>query len=217
MMIRRTTVTRIAVAGLAVLAMAGCKPLGAGSSGGGGSIGSSAKCPDHWEVVFGAQEADDAACSGFIGASSEVKPEYDWWAGQFHWKKPMAPNLKIEVKFSRPLEDTSSPAGVHFRGGFFDVAQDKYYFWEGDDRVGVTPAVQHWTGWVQTKVNVHEETTVAVRQKGTDLEGFINGALVGTFKLNAEPTTGPVGVGFKSPKGKTAAKVKFRDFSVTEI
>jgi hypothetical protein len=146
-----------------------------------------------------------------------VKPEYDWWAGQFHWKQPEGTNLKIEVKFSRPLGDRNSPAGVHFRGGFFDVATDAYYFWEGDDKVGVQPAVQHWTGWVKTKVDITQETTVAVRQKGVDLEGFINGALVGTFKLNAAPTSGPVGVGFKTPKGKADERVKFRDFTVTEL
>ncbi|MEP7123642.1 MAG: hypothetical protein ABJE95_22130 [Byssovorax sp.] len=188
------------------LALAGCNPSGAG------------KCSDIWEGVYGAQETDGAACSGFIGTSSEVKPDYDWWAGQFQWKQqPKGTRLKIEVKFSRPLDDRDSPAGVHFRGGFFDVAKDKYYFWEGDDRVGVKPAVQHWTEWVPTKVDITQETTVTVRQKGVDLEGFINGALVGTFKLNAEPTPGSVGVDFKTPKGKTTARVKFRDFSVSEL
>ena len=59
-------------------------------------------------------------------------------------------------------------------------------------------------------------TRLAVRQKGADLEGFIDGALVGTFKLNVVPSPGPVGIGFKSASGK-AAKVKLRDFTVTEL
>lgn len=188
-----------------VVALVGCKPSGAG------------KCSESWDTVFGAQEADDATCSGFIGTSAEVQPGYDWWAGQFHWKQPKGTRLKIEVKFSRALEDRDSPAGVHFRGGFFDVAKDKYYFWEGDDKMGVKPAVQHWTDWVATKVDITQETTVTVRQKGVDLEGFINGVLVGTFKLNADPGPGFVGIDFKTPRGKTSAKVKFRDFSVSEI
>lgn len=195
---------------IATMLLGACTPSGAGST-------STGKCTERWETVFGAQEADGSACSAFIGTSAEVRPEYDWWAGQFHWKQTKGTRLKIEVKFSRALEDRDSPAGIHFRGGFFDVAGDKFYFWEGDDRIGVKPAVQHWTGWVATKVDVTQETTVAVRQKGVDLEGFINGALVGTFKLDAAPGPGPVGVDFKTPRGKTGAKVKFRDFSVTEL
>jgi len=74
----------------------------------------------------------------------------------------------------------------------------------------------HWTQWQATKVDVGQETTIAVRQKGADLEGFINGALVGTFKLNVTPAPGPVGIGFKSASGR-AAKVKLRDFLVTEL
>lgn len=197
---------KLVALGISAIALFGCKPEGGGGN-----------CAESWETVFGKQDADGAGCSAFIGTSAEVQPSFDWWGGQFHWKKPGGTNLKIEVKFSRALEDRDSPAGIHFRGGFFDVAKDKYYFWEGDDKIGVQPAVMHWTDWVATKVDITQVTTVAVRQKGVDVEGFINGALVGTFKLNRDPGPGPVGVDFKTPKGKTSSKVQFRDFSVTAL
>jgi hypothetical protein len=184
--------------------MPGCKPAGG------------ARCSDIWEAVRGTQESDAEACSAFIGTSAEVKPAYDWWGALFDAKKlPAGTSLKIEVTFSRPLEDSDRDVSIHFRGGYFGVAQDKYYFWEGDDR-NMDPAVPHWTGWQQTRANIHQETTIAVRQKGADLEGFINGALVGTFKLNGAPAPGPIGVGFKSAKGKVA-KVKMRGFSIAEL
>jgi hypothetical protein len=188
----------------AVGAVLGCKSPASG------------QCSDGWEAVHGMQESDGEGCSAFIGSSSEVKPAYEWWGALFDWKKqPKGTHLKIEVKFSRPLEDTDRDASVHFRGGFFGVAQDKYYFWEGDDR-SADPAVPHWTGWQQAKVDIRQETAIAVRQKGPELEGFINGALVATFRLNEEPKPGPVGVGFKSRKGKIA-KVKMHGFAVTEL
>lgn len=187
----------------ALLAMLGCKSSG------------SAKCSDNWIAIRGTQEADDSSCEAFVGTSVLVNPSYDWWGATFDRKtQTHGTALKIEVKFSRPLEDADRPVDLHFRGGVFGVAQDKYYFWDGDTEP--TPPTPHWTDWQQTKVDIQQETTIAVRQKGADLEGFINGALVGTFKLNATPSAGTVGVGFKSAKGK-AAKVKIRDFSITEL
>jgi hypothetical protein len=191
----------------AAVAVLGCK---------GGSAGSGGQCSDVWEAVHGTQDSDGDGCSAFIGSSAEVKPSYDWWGALFDWKKhPKTTNVKIEVTFSRPLEDSDRDVSVHFRGGYFGVAQDKYYFWEGDDR-NADPPVPHWTGWQQTRVDIHQETAIAVRQKGAELEGFINGALVGTFKLNAAPAPGPLGIGFKSAKGKVA-KVKLRGFAVSEL
>jgi hypothetical protein len=105
---------------------------------------------------------------------------------------------------------------LHFRSGFFGVAQDKFFFWDGDAEPVQTTGPIHWTSWQQTKVDVRQETTIAVRQKGATLEGFINGALVGTFTLNTPPAPGPVGVSFKSASGK-AAKVKIHGFTVTEL
>lgn len=188
------------------LAIVGCKKSGTGT------------CADGWTVLRGAQEADDAACGAFVGTSAEVNPAFDWWGAQFDQKaQPKGTALKIELTFSRPLEDADRPVDLHFRGGYFGVAQDKYYFWEGDSEPPrPAPPNPHWTDWQQTKVDVRQETTIAVRQKGAEVEGYINGALVGTFKLNAAPTPGPVGVGFKSIKGKSA-KVRLRDFSVTEL
>ena len=192
---------------VAVLAMGGCS-----------KSSESGTCRTEWIAVRGTQEADGATCAAFVGTSVEVNPAFDWWGAQYDRKSQLTGTaLKIEVKFSRPLEDADRPVDLHFRGGYFGVAQDKYYFWEGDGEppkpAGPNP---HWTDWQQTKVDVRQETTIAVRQKGADLEGYINGALVGTFKLNATPTPGPVGVGFKSAKGKSA-KVKIRDFVVTKL
>jgi len=187
------------------VALIGCKPSSSGN------------CTDSWTAVRGTQEADDASCGAFVGTSVEVNPAFDWWGAQYDRKmQPKGTVLKIEVKFSRPVEDSDRPVDLHFRGGYFGVAQDKFYFWEGDSEPPVSQPNPHWTDWQQTKVDIHQETTIAVRQKGAELEGYINGALVGTFKLNTAPTAGLVGVGFKSAKGKSA-KVKIRDFSVTEL
>jgi hypothetical protein len=183
----------------------GCKPAGGRG-----------QCSDVWEAVHGTLESDGEGCAAFIASSGEVKPAYDWWGALFDWKKPpQGTNVKVEVTFSRPMEDSDRDVSIHFRGGYFGVAQDKYYFWEGDDR-NADPAVPHWTGWQQTRADIRQETTIAVRQKGAELEGYINGALVGTFKLAVAPPTGPVGVGLKSAKGKVA-KVKLRGFSVTDL
>ncbi len=188
---------------VAALTLLGCKSSGSGN------------CSDSWVAIRGTQEADDGSCAAFIGTSAQVNPSYDWWGATFDRKtQTHGTSLKIEVRFSRPLEDADRPVDLHFRGGVFGVAQNKYYFWDGDTEPA--PPVPHWTDWQQTKVDAQQETVIAVRQKGTDLEGFINGALVGTFKLNAAPPAGAIGVGFKSAQGK-AAKVKIRDFTVTEL
>jgi len=184
----------------------------------GNKASTSGSCPSEWTVLRGTQEADSSNCATFIGTSAEVNPSFDWWGASFDRKaSPKGTSLKIEAKFSRPLDDGDRPVDLHFRGGYFGVAQDKYYFWEGDtEPEKPAPANAHWTQWQATKVDVGQETTIAVRQKGADLEGFINGALVGTFKLNVTPAPGPVGIGFKSASGR-AAKVKLRDFLVTEL
>jgi len=191
---------------VAVLALVGCK-----------EEPSAASCAADWTVVRGTQDADGPECAAFVGTSVEVNPSFDWWGATFDQKRePKGTALKIEAVFSRPLEDGDRPVDLHFRGGYFGVAQNKFYFWEGDGQPPNPAAPIHWTEWQQTAVDVKQETTIAVRQKGVDLEGFINGALVGTFKLNTAPPPGPVGIGFKSAKGK-AAKVKFRNFTVTEL
>ena len=190
-----------------MVAALGCKATASSSS---------SDCSE-WAVLKGKQAPDGGSCAAFIGESAEVNPTFDWWGASFDKKTPTkGTKLRIEAKFSRPLEDGDRPVDLHFRGGYFGVAQDKYYFWEGDSApTEAAPPNAHWTSWQPTKVDVKQESTIAVRQDGVNIEGFINGALVGTFKLNTPPTPGPVGIGFKSAKGK-AAKVKIRDFVVSE-
>jgi hypothetical protein len=198
---------KAACAFVAALGLLGCKASGSGSG----------NCATDWTAIRGTQEADGPGCAPFIGTSAEVNPTFDWWGASFNRKvEPKGTALKIEATFSRPLEDGDRPVDLHFRGGYFGVAQNKYYFWEGDGEPPKAAPNPHWTDWQKTNVDVHQETVIAVRQKGADLEGFIDGALVGTFKLNSPPSPGPVGIGFKSAQGK-AAKVKFRNFTVTEL
>jgi hypothetical protein len=172
------------------------------------SADAQASCARHWKALNGSIEATEKDCSVFVATSASDAAALEYWSGRFELvKQPTSTSIDFQGSFSRPRSDDVYPVELITLGGHFGAAQGRYFFWESD---------AHWTGWLPTEVPFVQPLHLRVRQRGAKLEGYINGALVGTFTLNQAPSIAPVGVFFKGAKG-VASKVSVANVTLSDI
>lgn len=143
---------------------------------------------------------------GWFVATTDAGVENGFSRGHYRARDAATGDLEISVTATRLTDDHGMPIEIAFRGGFFGVTgTSQFYIYQSDG---------HWTGWKCTPASVGTgPLTLRVVQRGAAIDGFVNGALAGSFTLNDPPPEGPVGLFFKGPPG-VAARMRFRDFTV---
>jgi hypothetical protein len=185
----------VTVAAAAVAAVAGCTR----------KADPAAPCLRQWDVPIGTLATTTTDCRTFIGQTAPQP--FDYWAVSAEVKRTVGARLEMSARISRPAADAESPVELAFRGGHFALSRSGFYFWESQG---------HWSGWQPTGMRIEGENKLAVHQDGQEIEGFINDALVGTFRLAAAPAPGKVGVFVKGRLG-TPVKAQVREFQLREL